>query len=722
MGAFAASGCMRDLQMQAALTWNMVEANSLASLSALRAALTDLGRVPGDKTVVLISGGWPMDQRDETSLLLTVAAEAAAARVTLFTVFVPAALASVERRMTSAAPSADASLHWGPLENLASMTGGASYRAYTGADAAFQQIARELAAYYRLGIERDPADGTDGRQRLKVQVPRSGVRVRARETFDVRTYADRDWAARLARAIDGPMAAADLGLRVTSFLAVDPDDRSRLRLLVSGEVARAQAGEATLKLLVSDPAGKKVASGGGSLVLAGGDASAFSANVAVPRGRYVVRVGLMDSAGRVGSVDHRVDVRGVPLGPLAAAGPVLIRVPNDGADEPRFAVDRVGRDERLAIEVGLEGPQGQIEAAGVEFEIAAAGGGPALVRVSAELSRGPREGSVIAQGFASMRVLPPGPYVVRARLTSEGGPAGEVRRLFDVAEAGRASGDAGSRPPGAVRADTPVRDGARLPFAAAPAFALDQVLSPPVLDVFLDRVAARPDAGSSAVRELLDRTRAGGPGVIAIAEPLAAETPSAAFLKGLALLSRHELDPAASAFRDAMRAAADFSPAMVYLGACYAAGGNDKQAAAIWRTALIREGDAAALHGLLADALLRQGRADLAVDDLDAARVRWPGDPGLRRRFAMAALLAGRQLDGLRVLDTLIAERADDEPSLSLALFMLYLAFDTGTPIESAGQDRERMRRLADRYRAVGGPSLALVDTWVTAAAGKQQR
>ena len=88
----------------------------------------------------------------------------------------------------------------------------------------------------------------------------------------------------------------------------------------------------------------------------------------------------------------------------------------------------------------------------------------------------------------------------------------------------------------------------------------------------------------------------------------------------------------------------------------------------------------------------------------------------------MAALLAGRQLDGLRVLDTLIAERADDEPSLSLALFMLYLAFDTGNPIESAGQDRERMRRLADRYRVVGGPSLALVDTWVTAAAGKQQR
>jgi tetratricopeptide (TPR) repeat protein len=270
------------------------------------------------------------------------------------------------------------------------------------------------------------------------------------------------------------------------------------------------------------------------------------------------------------------------------------------------------------------------------------------------------------------------------------------------------------------RSGAPAIPAVPMPMAGAAPFALEQVLSPPVLDVFLDRVAARPDAGSAAVRDLLSRARAGGPGVLAVGDSLAAETPSAAFLKGLALLSQQQLDPAASSFRDAMRAAADFSPAMVYLGACFAAGGNDRQAAAVWRTALIREGDTAALHTLLADALLRQGRADAAIDDLDAARARWPEDLGLTQRFAMAALLAGRQLDGLQALDTLIAARADDEPSLALALFMLYLAFDTGNPIESAGLDLDRMRRLADRYRAVGGPSLALVDRWLEAAAGKR--
>jgi hypothetical protein len=33
-------------------------------------------------------------------------------------------------------------------------------------------------------------------------------------------------------------------------------------------------------------------------------------------------------------------------------------------------------------------------------------------------------------------------------------------------------------------------------------------------------------------------------------------------------------------------------------------------------------------------------------------------------------------------------------------------------PIETVEKDRARMLRLADRYRAVGGPSIALVDAW----------
>jgi predicted Zn-dependent protease len=187
----------------------------------------------------------------------------------------------------------------------------------------------------------------------------------------------------------------------------------------------------------------------------------------------------------------------------------------------------------------------------------------------------------------------------------------------------------------------------------------------------------------------------------------------AAFLRGVILLAQNKLDPAANAFRAAMRASPDFYPAMVYLGACYAAGGLDKEASGAWRTALIKEGDSEALHLLLADALLRQQRGDLALPILTDARSRWPGHDDLHRRFVTAALLAGEHTTGLQALDGLIERDADDEPTLALALQLLYERLTAGRPIESEEQDRARMVRLADAYRVRGGPSMALIDTWL---------
>ena len=119
---------------------------------------------------------------------------------------------------------------------------------------------------------------------------------------------------------------------------------------------------------------------------------------------------------------------------------------------------------------------------------------------------------------------------------------------------------------------------------------------------------------------------------------------------------------------------------------------------------------------MLADAMMRQGKADTALDDLATARSRWPDDLGLTRRFATAALVGGKLAEGLLALDELIDKRAEDEPSLAFALLALYEAFESGHPIESIDQDRARMTRLADAYRTRGGPSLALIDTWLAAA------
>jgi len=265
-----------------------------------------------------------------------------------------------------------------------------------------------------------------------------------------------------------------------------------------------------------------------------------------------------------------------------------------------------------------------------------------------------------------------------------------------------------------------------MPVAAAPGFSVNQVLTPQVLNPFLERAAARPDASAPGVKELLDKARTSGLKGLEVPDSMAKATPVAGFLKGLTLLSesqtdRTKLGPAETEFKSAMNRSLDFSAPMVYLGASYAASGKDKEAAAIWRTALIKEGDAASLHAMLADAQLRQGRGDLAVDDLAKARGRWPDDEGLKRRYAVSALLSGQRVEGLKTLDELIDSKTDDETSLTVGLLVLYDAFDSHQAIETVELDRVRMLRLADTYRAHGYASQALVDTWVATATGRKQ-
>ena len=362
--------------------------------STARAPRASARRQDGD----LISGGWPLDERDELSLVSQVASEASAARATVFSVYVPASSYSADRRMMSSTPLADDSINSGPLETLAGMTGGTSFRTEVGSEAVFERLARELAGYYRVGIEKDPSDGAAAGRRMKVQVSRGGATGRAREVFDVPTYEDRDWSARLAAAIDGPVLATEVGLRMTTYLSADPADSTRLRLLVSGEATRAQRGDGVLHVAVKSLDGRKVTGGQVAINNSGGDVLPFSMNLGVPPGSYVVRLGVIDSAGHVGSVDHRVDVHDVPLGPMSATGPILLAVPAGTGGEPRLALSGVRQDERLAFEVDSVGPKDRLSDVSVEFEIADLGGTTPLLHSPAFLVPGTREGAVIRAG------------------------------------------------------------------------------------------------------------------------------------------------------------------------------------------------------------------------------------------------------------------------------------------------------------------------------------
>ena len=611
---FGVDRCSDRLRMEAESVWRQAHMNSLASIAALRQALTRLAHVRGDKSVVFISGGMPLDEREDLTTLSMVAKEALEARATFFTIFIPSSPTSAARTRLVSRYSSDEQIHRWPLETIADLTGGSSFRADIGAEAVFSRLGRELSGYYRLGVERAAGDADAKAQRLKVQVlqtarplpgappysaracPRDGLTVRARELFDVRTIEDRNWTARLSDALVSPVPATGVALRMTSYVAADPAGSGQLTLMLTGEASRLRPGQATFQVAVRNIDGGEVVSTEQPLGDAAEDRLPFSMNLPVANGSYIVRFAVMDSTGRVGSVDHRVEARRVPVGSLTASGPLLVRVPGEPTAPSRLTLDGVRQDERLALQVDLEGERERPADADVVFEIAAARGRPRArdhrgrhhggarcahasrasvrrsPRAAARVLRGPREGEVGKHRAGR----------VAARLRgdrSAGTVAAHVHDQAAATTAMTASRDSAADAVARQRLAKPTSVKARA-METAGSFQAAHLLEPGVVGAYLDRLAVRPDVSSPEARALLERARTTALSDLAVSDALAAEAPVAApFLRGLTLLAQGKLDPAAQAFRAAMRAGSDFYPAMVYLGACYAAGGQHKEAA-----------------------------------------------------------------------------------------------------------------------------------------------
>ena len=115
------------------------------------------------------------------------------------------------------------------------------------------------------------------------------------------------------------------------------------------------------------------------------------------------------------------------------------------------------------------------------------------------MSPGSHTGSALAQAVADLRVLPKGPYVVRAKVTSGSENVGELFRRFLVVEGPVTMATASDAPVNNVAHVAPAR---LTPRGTVPRFSVDQVLGPAVLPGYLDRVSARPDAASPEVRQL----------------------------------------------------------------------------------------------------------------------------------------------------------------------------------------------------------------------------
>jgi hypothetical protein len=326
----------------------------------------------------------------------------------------------------------------------------------------------------------------------------------------------------------------------------------------------------------------------------------------------------------------------------------------------------------------------------VSVELAAEETGPALVSAPARLIDA-TNGQRSAQAIVPLRLVPPGRYVARAVVSIAGKPVGQVTRPLVVA------------PSRSVAA------GSALPLPVLP-FDRTLLLAPPVVAEALDALAAAGPPSSASVARAMEEARQGH--LDRLGDLLReGQTASAglAFLRGLGLFAHGDLIAAADQFRGALRLRPDFVPATVYLGAASAGVGRDQDAIGAWNTAMLEDAHSPVVSLLLADALLRTGEVDAAIDALREAAAAWPADERFRQRLALAYAASGRSADAMPLLSAYVeAHPADLESTFT----MLRLLYETHPP---AGPDRDRFLRYARAYVAANGPRLALVEQWIKA-------
>jgi hypothetical protein len=469
-----------------------------------------------------------------------------------------------------------------------------------------------------------------------------------------------------------------------------------VRVLVSAEVSQARGGGLVAGFVLLDDKGKVAASGGQRLseLPREGPASWLGTAVVDPA-TYTLKLAVLDGSGHRGSVEHTVKAAVLEAGGLEVGDLVLGAVPAKGSPL-RPAVDASAAGGTLLAHLELSAQDaGRLKPATVAFEVAETADGPTVLTAPGTSTDAPEGNRRVAQGSIPLDLLPPGAYVARAVVAAGGKPLAGLTRPFRVLPS--------------TRAGEPISLAGL--SSSIPRFDAADMLRPDVLGHFLDRMGELlPGRLPPAVAEGVARARRGEAArVLDALGNLPPDDVRVAFLRGIGHLARGETAPAAAQLRNAIRLSSTFMPAAVYLGACYAASGEDLQASGAWQTALTAETTSAVLYALLSDALLRANQPEQAVDIAKEALRSWPEDVGFRRRLGLAQALAGRRDEALALLVPYVEGHPTDTGAVFVTLRLLFQAFTEGNKPE----EKERLVRYARSYVDAHGPNQEIVATWL---------
>jgi VWFA-related protein len=701
--------CRRELANDARTVFLSARSRTMDSLVALRRVAERLAGTKTPKTLVLLSEGLLIER--DLADISWVGPVASRGQVTLYVLQLDPPQFEASTTRVSPSRSADIELGQDGLGLLAGLARGTVFRVVSNANSAFTRLALELSGYYLLSFEPQAGDRDGKTHKIRIDVPsRRRLEVRSRREFEVdapRTHTTEEM---LAETLRSPLLAGDIGLKAVTYTLTDAQPQ-KLRIMVAAEIDRSQVadGAVALAYVLIDSKGGGVASQiepeVKTPIAATGKTQTYFGAIAVDPGVYTLKLAVVEPGGKRGSVEHTFRAQLTPAGQIRMSDLMIADDTGAAGLKPAVSGDFAGDFLHGYVELHSDAVD-QLKSATVLMDVASTEQGRALDEAVGTFQdrAGAPETRRTAEAAVPIALLPPGDYLARAVVTIAGRKAGQVTRPFRIVRA------AGAK---TVTETAPVLS--RAPAIAftsrMDAFERTSVLAPQVVGFFLDRMnignrVAVPPAAMEAARAgrfdaAIGALRPGRPDELA---PV--------FLAGLELYAKGELEQAAGKFRDSLRIDSEFFPAAFYLGACYAAGGRDREAVGAWQTSLVTESNAPFIYTLLGDALLRLRDNVQALDILVEASGLWPDNEEVRVRLGTAQAAAGRFPEAVRTLDSYLTAHPEDHERLLIAMRAIYETRSAGKTIASADDDRQRFNRYAAAYAIAGGPQQALVSQW----------
>jgi VWFA-related protein len=445
----SATSCDSLVRQRAADFDTQRQARTRAALAAVRRSVEAMAAVRGRKSLLLFSEAMIDDSTSGWKAVVAAAREANTAVYFVDTrglLALPGGGSAADAEATTDARTrAQIGMETTVQETaggafLADETGGFAIRNTNDFGKAAARVADESRVFYLLGFHAADGKAADRWRKLKVEVKRPGLTVRARRGYVLRAELAADKPAErkgkppalpqaMARALDSVQEASSLPVRAKAYV-LEPRGKDAARLLLTAEFdasgasgdARSGKREVSVRVAERDSGRELVFDGAVSVTVDGREHPAwraFAREFDVPAGVAQARVVVRDpSSGKLGSATERVEV---PVSTaLRLSTPVLADKLAPGSEErshprPPFSAQRVFA------------PAGRLYC---QFEVFGATTPP---RVLAALAVVGPEGRVVQQAPATRIAADPDGRVVRLLgLPLDGLPEGAYELVLQV--------------------------------------------------------------------------------------------------------------------------------------------------------------------------------------------------------------------------------------------------------------------------------------------------